>query len=249
MAVLPDRTIYNDFAHIFLYPTKETKDEVLPRLAKTLASRSEEAEKRLRPFVDYASSVSFQEIEEAFLRAFEVQPLTTLDMGYHLFGEDYKRGAFLSHLAEECQSHGVDTRSELPDNLAPLLKLISVHPDHESVELLVKRLLGPALLLCLGEFDKTEEKERYYRKKQKAFIEIPGDWRLYRAPLASLAKLLEEDFGEFAQHEVPTGSSAFLCRDAANAFPCGSKGLGNQEASPLAACVSGPQGASGNSGR
>ena len=42
------------------------------------------------PFTEFVTSASLDELQELHTRTFEVQAITTLDIGYLLFGDDYK---------------------------------------------------------------------------------------------------------------------------------------------------------------
>src|SRR3989337_3988850 len=57
------------------------------------------------------------DLQELHTRTFDVQSLTTLDTGYVLFGDDYKRGALLSNLNREHNEAENDCRGELADHL------------------------------------------------------------------------------------------------------------------------------------
>ena len=49
--------------------------------------------------------------EEIYTRTFDVQAITTLDVGYVLFGDDYKRGELLVNLNNEHTKAGNDLRN------------------------------------------------------------------------------------------------------------------------------------------
>ncbi len=83
-------------------------------------------------------------VEEEYTRLFDMQPVCTLNVGYHLFGEQYVRGALLSNLTAELRQAGIDPSPELPDHLAPLLRLLP-RLDTEGAEILATELLRPAL--------------------------------------------------------------------------------------------------------
>src|ERR1035437_11124036 len=49
----------------------------------------------------YLAAASAGEAEERYTALFDLNPVCTLHAGYHLFGEDYKRGELLAGLAAE----------------------------------------------------------------------------------------------------------------------------------------------------
>lgn len=52
-----------------------------------------------------------------------------LDLGYVMFGEDYKRGAFLLNMQIEQQKINNDCGTDLPDNICNVLDLMTLSKD------------------------------------------------------------------------------------------------------------------------
>lgn len=82
---------------------------------------------------------------ERYTALFDLNPTATLDLGYHIFGEDYRRGELLAGLRAEQQKAGLATGGELPDHLTCLLRLLPRLPGPEDAEALVEVLLLPAM--------------------------------------------------------------------------------------------------------
>ncbi len=138
------------------------------------------------------------DLQELHTRSFDVQSITTLDIGYVLFGDDYKRAELLAHLTREHLQTENDCRGELADHLPNVLRLIPRLKDPELLEELVRELLVPALLLMVREFDpeRIEKKNTNYRKHYKTLIEtVPGsEPTIYRWALNALLDVLTKDF-------------------------------------------------------
>ena len=84
--------------------------------------------------------------EERYSGLFDLSPVCTLHLGYHLFGESYQRGALLSGLVAEMRKAGVALRDgELSDYLPAVLRLLASLPPGEDRETLVDALLLPGL--------------------------------------------------------------------------------------------------------
>ncbi|MBK9064420.1 MAG: hypothetical protein IPL89_14690 [Acidobacteria bacterium] len=83
--------------------------------------------------------------EERYSGLFDLSPVCTLHVGYHLFGEAYQRGALLAGLAAEMRKAGVPQEGDLPDCLPAVLRLLAALPPGEDRETLVDALLLPAL--------------------------------------------------------------------------------------------------------
>lgn len=138
------------------------------------------------------------DLQELYTRTFDVQALTTLGVGYVLFGDDYKRGALLSNLNREHNDAENDCRGELADHLPNLLRLIPKLKDQELLGELVREILVPALVLMIREFDpeRIGKKNASYQKHYKTLIDpAPGsDATIYRRTLKALMHVLAKDF-------------------------------------------------------
>ncbi len=76
---------------------------------------------------DFDASVrdrSQDELEELFTRTFDFSPGNALEIGWHLFGDDYNRGALLVRLRDELVRHDIPEAWELPDHLMYVLPLV-----------------------------------------------------------------------------------------------------------------------------
>ena len=187
---------YADVAEMFDYPGPQFAGRGRA-LAGFLRESYPEAALDLEHFLD-AIPASTLDLQELHTRTFEVQSLTTLDVGYVLFGDDYKRGALLSHLNQEHSRAQNDCRGELADYLPNLLRLIPKLEDGELLGELVEQILVPALMLMIREFDpaRIEKKNANYRKHYKTLIDPAraGDPALYCRMLIAVMKVLEKDF-------------------------------------------------------
>lgn len=136
--------------------------------------------------------------QELYTRTFEVQSITTPDIGYVLFGDDYKRAELLSHLTREHRQAGNDCGGELADHLPNVLRLLPLLSDPVLVSELVGEILVPAIMLMIREFDsgRIEEKNTNYRKHYKTLIEPApdSDSTIYCRALKALLFVLMRDF-------------------------------------------------------
>lgn len=72
-------------------------------------------------FFEEIARVSRDGMEELYTRTFDLNPVATLELGWHLWGEQYERGRFLAGLRALQQALGVDASMELPDHLTLVL--------------------------------------------------------------------------------------------------------------------------------
>lgn len=98
----------------------------------------------LEEFAAAIEPLSPTELEELYTRTFDLNPAASLDIGWHLFGEDYARGEFLVHLRQEARRYGIPETTELPDHLTRVLPLLASMPPEEAAEF-ENRFLLPAL--------------------------------------------------------------------------------------------------------
>lgn len=147
--------LYEDLAEILSYPTPSLGDAIA-RAKTALAARSprtSEAAESLARLEQSLSPMDPGEREELYARTFDLNEARALDLGWQLFGETYKRGAFLVKMKTTVLAHGVDPGSELYDHLPVVLRLL---PRLEASELprdLVEEVILPSLGKILATFE------------------------------------------------------------------------------------------------
>ncbi|MBI4376941.1 MAG: nitrate reductase molybdenum cofactor assembly chaperone [Elusimicrobia bacterium] len=101
-------------------------DEELPaRLAEAKAAAPESAQSFLAAFAAGAGTAPLRELEEIYTRTFDMNPDCSLDVGWHLYGEQYERGAFLVEMRQRMRGLGLKEDHELPDHLSHALAVHS----------------------------------------------------------------------------------------------------------------------------
>ena len=88
-------------------------------------------------------------MQELYVQTFEFNPACTLEIGWHLFGENYERGEFLVRMREQLRRHRIAESTELPDHLTLLLPLIASMGHTEAAQLAGEFIL-PALAKIRG---------------------------------------------------------------------------------------------------
>ncbi len=196
---MTNRIQYRLLAPLFEYPRAGYPDRVRD-IHEFLSGRYSDASAELDRFIELLPADDLQTMQELFTRSFDVQAATTLDVGYVLFGDDYKRGMLLANLNREHRNAGVDTGTELADYIPNLLRLMAVIEDEEVLQDLAYAILGPALLEMIGEFstERIQKRNVSYQKHYKTLIETPAvasdAVTLYQFALKSLYAVLKQDF-------------------------------------------------------
>lgn len=187
---------YSLLADLFDYPRAGFSDRVL-KVQGFLEERYPESGRTLSLFTRFAQQATLIEIEELYTRSFDVQAMTTLDLGYVLFGDDYKRGEILCQLNREIGRAGINPGTELADHLPNVLRLLPQLKEEALVEELVGEIIVPALTLMIAEFNpsRLEQKNKLYVKHYKTLIATSDQHALlYEKPLTALLQVLQSDF-------------------------------------------------------
>ncbi len=141
---------------------------------------------------------TLDEVQEIFTRTFDVQAITTLGVGYVMFGDDYKRGEMLVNLSREHRDAGIECGTELPDHLPNVLRLMARWENGELAAEFAEHILHPALERMIAEFGPRhiEQRNALYEKHFKTLIASSGErGTLFRAPLVAVREVLKHDFG------------------------------------------------------
>lgn len=163
-----ERQAYRLFADILDYPHPGLADEV-ERCASLVAVASPEGAGHLRSFKEFVEGTSLGRLEEIYSAYFDLNPVCYPYVGYHIFGESYKRSTFLIRLKELYREHGLLTYgSELPDRLSLVLRFLSVSQDDE----LNQELIGDGLLPAL---DRITGKKPAISSAMEGDIQLEGN--------------------------------------------------------------------------
>ena len=202
---------YIIMAELFEYPDDRFAEKV-ETVQQFLDAHYPEAAEMLREFTALSSRASRIEMEELFTRSFDVQAVTTLDLGYVLFGDDYKRGELLVNLNREHREAENECYTELSDHLPNVLRLLPKMQDRAIADELVQKVISPSLNRMIKGFEPEiiEAKDKVYRKHHKTIIDKSEDYyRVYQRVLMTLYKVLKVDF-QFTEYTETEKTSDFL---------------------------------------
>lgn len=150
--VTADRRILGLFAEILEYPGARLARAV-QECEALVASRNAEAGALLGRFRAFVEEAPLARLEEVYTGTFDLDAACHPYVGYHLFGESYKRSVFLLGLKERYTARGFAAGSELPDHVAVLLRFLATTDDAG----LAAELVGEALLPALDRMTGTGE--------------------------------------------------------------------------------------------
>jgi len=196
--MVKDRQHYTLLSELFKYPEKDYISK-LDLVQKYLDEFYPIAGNELKVFSEYIHTRTLDERQELFTKTFDVQPICYLDLGYVMFGEDYKRGAFLLSMQAEQLKIDNDCGTDLPDNICNVLTLMSKSTDEKFLEDLVWRIFIPCVHKMIAEFKsaRVDLKMKVLKKMHRAIIqEELNHGNLYNHCFLALLEVLRTDFGE-----------------------------------------------------
>ena len=146
-------------SRLFVYPDAELRERLAAARA-LLIQMAPDAVEGLDRFAEATAGLSLTEQEELFTRTFDFDPDTALEIGWHLFGEDYNRGALLVRLRGELRRHGIDENGELPDHLTLVLPLLE-RMEPEEAQTFFQCCVAPALSALLQGLQRKQSPYQY----------------------------------------------------------------------------------------
>lgn len=98
-----------------------------------------------RLFLENLRPLKLGQWEELYTRTWDLNPLSPPYIGFHRWGEDYKRGNFMAQLTQAYRRYGIEADGELPDHLVPVLRYLDqaeeVLPElKESLEFALQKM-------------------------------------------------------------------------------------------------------------
>ncbi len=202
---------YQILASLFEYPDEKYAERII-LVQNFLQTNYPNVAPLLSRFTEFMSQATLIQQQELFIRSFDVQAVTTLDLGYVMFGDDYKRGELLVNLNREHREVQNDCGVELSDHLPNVLRLLPKMKDDYIVKELVTRIIAPALRRMIRGFEPEaiELQDKFYKRKHKTIIDRETEhYTIYQKTLQTLLEILKIDF-EFTESEATEKTSDFL---------------------------------------
>jgi nitrate reductase delta subunit len=162
--------LYLHLGHLFRYPDQEYLQH-LDHVGQALAE--EEVKEMLEPLRSFVAHSDFTELEELFTRTFDMNPLTCLEVGWHLYGEDYKRGEFLVKMRQALAQYDLPESEELPDHMSHCLQLLAFMEPQEA-PVLAEGYLLPALKKILKGLKPENPFRGLLEGLERLFVDLIG---------------------------------------------------------------------------
>ncbi len=200
---------YESISKIFDYPDENYHDNVIKAI-NSISNKYPDAVKELKNFLELLPAKT-SDLQEIFMKSFEVQAITSLDVGYVLFGDDYRRGAVLAKLSEEHTKTDNNCGQELVDCLPNLLRLLPKIKENDTAKELVTMLIVPAVEKMMNEYDiaSIEAKEKFYKKQYKTLIVSSFSLLIFLHAFKALYILFDSDFSLIKENHLFKEKSFF----------------------------------------
>ncbi len=159
---------YKYIAELFRYPDDNFTAKAID-LAKNIAPDFPFISEKLNDFVKKVENLNTKELKEYYSKTFDVQAICFLDIGYMMFGEDYKRAQLLVNLQKEHKIAGVDCGTELSDHLPNVLCLLAQTINNEFAEELGFIIVMSSVRFMLTKF---KNKNNYYKTLLEVLLDM-----------------------------------------------------------------------------
>jgi len=167
--VRPALDVYDAWAKLLAYPREVGPDEAEGCIER-IAGVAPEAVADLRPLRDFLHEHEASELEELFTRTFDSNAERALEVGWHLYGENYSRGAFMVRMRQLLRECGCVESSELPDHLSHVLPVLARAPE-PTADALANGVVVPALAKVAGGFKDEQNPYAGVIRALRAFLE------------------------------------------------------------------------------
>jgi len=132
---------YDLLAALFDYPRQGDYGALLRRSIEALGNDYPTAVEFMTALRDHVGEMSLEQVQELYTRTFDINPVCTLELGWHIYGEDYARGALLVKMREQLREANLVESPELPDHLTHVLLLLGRLSGDEADELAARYVL------------------------------------------------------------------------------------------------------------
>jgi nitrate reductase molybdenum cofactor assembly chaperone NarJ/NarW len=130
-------------AELLRYPAEGYASEAV-RCCDALAAGGPEIAAPLDEYLKQTGGLSLEDLQVLYTTTFDLDPVCSLEVGWHLFGENYERGEFLVRMRGELRRLGVKESTELPDHLSHALEALGRMEPEEAADF-AAACLFPAL--------------------------------------------------------------------------------------------------------
>lgn len=154
--------ICNSLSDLLKYPDDNYIDRV-DKCYNLLKETRSPAHPLVKKFNSTIKEKSVEELQELFTRTFDLNPLCALEVGWHIYGESYERGAFIVKMRQTLKKLEIVESTELPDHLSYILEALGLMEQTEAKEFSSQYILPALEKMQKGLKDKVNPYESVLR--------------------------------------------------------------------------------------
>lgn len=139
---MKNNNLIYQLSRIIEYPTTENREA--SEVVQVLLKDYPELYEVYRPYFEWFEQTELRKAQEIYTATFDLQGAYCLDIGYVLFGEDYKRGEFLVQMKRLQNQYLPDQGPELSDHFPYVMRLLA-HLDQNFAKEMIEKILLPTL--------------------------------------------------------------------------------------------------------
>lgn len=177
--------MYDGLARLLSYPRHEFRTD-MEHCREYLIQEHSDAAKLVDAFGDATAEHSYDQMEELFARTFDLNPQCSQEVGWHLFGESYDRGAFLVWMRQQLRKYDLTESVELPDHLTHVLWVLGRMERAEADAFSAEAVLPAVQKMLPGLTGKDNPFEQVLRTVELILTARHGSARPRRARLPLL---------------------------------------------------------------
>ena len=162
--------LYEKLASILEVPTPFLYER-LQRCIDLFAHSHDRAVNLLRRFKSVLEQAPISGMKEIYTRTFELQHSRFPYVGYHLFGEDYRRKMFMARLLERYRLIYFSAEKELPDHLGVMLRFLAREDEGEERRELIEKCIIPSLGKMIQGFGDGENPYKFVMESLLAVMQ------------------------------------------------------------------------------
>ncbi len=179
-----ERDIFRIFADLLEYPRIDMSKRV--QVGEALVARkTPDAAVLLGEFRDFTEDTSLGRLQELYTSTFDLDATYHPYVGHHLFGETYKRSAFMVGLKELYKTVDLEMGTEVADNLAVILRYLSLCNDATQTGALIHEALLPALDKMIKKGESEDDEALEHGKEDRSM-------QIYKKVVEALQMILQK---------------------------------------------------------
>jgi len=154
---------YRLLSTLFQYPRDPRDISELKKSVERLSYLINEiyTEQLLDEFAEFLNTSELWEVQEEYVRTFDIFPLCPPYISHYLYGESYKKGEYMVKLKEIYRIHGFEVpKNELPDHISVIMDFLSYLGREDRKEFIVNFVIDGLNKMRR----KVEKKDTPYRQ-------------------------------------------------------------------------------------